>query len=178
MSFLIERDYKPSIRKSIRTIITGDDSDSQKDAEETAIEIVSTYLRSKYDVSKVFKSVDKFATGQQWSLGDLVYNSDKVYTALIDDPGDDLSDTDKWSKSDPRNRAIIMVVIDIALYYLHSNISPQNIPELRVKRYDDAISWLTKIQKELLIVELPLLDDTVVSNTYTLGSRKKVSDRW
>ena len=33
-------------------------------------------------------------------------------------------------------------MIDIALYHIHSRIAPRNIPDLRVKRYDDAKKWL------------------------------------
>lgn len=178
MRFLIDRDYAPAIRDYIRKIVTGDQNFTQTDAEEAAVEIASTYLRSKYDVAEVFKGVSVFTTGTQWNLGDMVYSQNKIYVALVNDPGDTLTDTAKWEPKDPRNKALVMVIVDIALYYLHSNLSPQNIPELRVKRYDDAIEWLSKVQKEMLIVDLPLLDPEVTSGTFTLGSRDKVSDRW
>ncbi len=37
---------------------------------------------------------------------------------------------------------IKQTTIDIALYHLHCRISPRNIPDLRVKRYENAKEWL------------------------------------
>lgn len=52
------------------------------------------------------------------------------------------TDTSKWIKGDSRNPQLVNYCVDIALYTLHSRIAPRNIPELRVKRYDEVIDWL------------------------------------
>jgi len=52
-----------------------------------------------------------------------------------------------WVAGDNRNQQMVNYLIDIVLYHLHSRISPRNIPELRVKRYDDAIAWLKQCAK-------------------------------
>lgn len=41
-----------------------------------------------------------------------------------------------------RDAQMLSVVVDIALYHLHSRIAPRNIPELRQSRYENALSWL------------------------------------
>lgn len=41
-----------------------------------------------------------------------------------------------------RDPQILQTTIDIALYHLHCRISPRNIPELRLNRYDNAKEWL------------------------------------
>lgn len=41
-----------------------------------------------------------------------------------------------------RDPQLVNYICDITLYHLHSRISPRNIPELRVTRYDNAIHWL------------------------------------
>jgi phage gp36-like protein len=41
-----------------------------------------------------------------------------------------------------RDPQILQITIDIALYHLHSRISQRNIPDIRVKRYDNAVQWL------------------------------------
>ncbi len=58
-----------------------------------------------------------------------------------------LTDITKWQLGDNRNPQMVNYVVDIALYTVHSRISPRNIPDLRVKRYDDAIMWLKSIAK-------------------------------
>ena len=52
------------------------------------------------------------------------------------------TNTTYWVAGDNRSQAMVMYIIDIALYHLHSRIAPRNIPDLRVKRYDDAIANL------------------------------------
>lgn len=37
------------------------------------------------------------------------------------------------------------MLADILLYNLHSSANPRNIPEFRIQRRDDAISWLKKV---------------------------------
>jgi len=41
-----------------------------------------------------------------------------------------------------RDPQMVMTIIDLALFHLHSRIAPRNIPELRQGRYDNAIQWL------------------------------------
>jgi hypothetical protein len=52
-----------------------------------------------------------------------------------------------WINGDNRSQQMVSCLIDIALYHLHKRIAPRNIPELRVKAYDDAIAWLKKAMK-------------------------------
>jgi hypothetical protein len=80
-------------------------------------------------------------------LGDLINGTSFICT------GDIVTTTTPWSggtdfipkyytKGDGRNQQMVGTMIDIALYHIHSRIAPRNIPDLRVKRYDDAKKWL------------------------------------
>jgi phage gp36-like protein len=66
-----------------------------------------------------------------------------------------LTDT-KWTKADNRSQQLVSYMVDIVLFHLHSRISPRNIPDLRVKRYDDAIKWLKSAGKGDITANLPL----------------------
>lgn len=55
-----------------------------------------------------------------------------------------------------RNPLIVMYMIDIALYHLFSNITPRNIPQIRIDRYDAAIRWLDKVAQGRINPNLPL----------------------
>lgn len=48
----------------------------------------------------------------------------------------------KWTPGDSRNADIINCFLNIVLFELHSRISPNNVPEVREKRYDDTMKWL------------------------------------
>lgn len=75
---------------------------------------------------------DTINSGKQWNSG----------TSYQVDAGTLPTDSSKWIMGDNRSQALVMYIVDIALYHVHSRIAPKNIPDLRVKRYDDAISSL------------------------------------
>lgn len=70
--------------------------------------------------------------------------------SLVTDPG-------KYTYGDNRNQQMVSYVIDLCLYHVHSRISPRNIPDLRVKRYDDAIAWLKMAGRGEITAALPLI---------------------
>lgn len=54
----------------------------------------------------------------------------------------DILDTTRWVAGDNRSKVVVRAVVSLALYYVHERISPRNIPDLRVKNYDDALDEL------------------------------------
>jgi phage gp36-like protein len=78
-----------------------------------------------------------------------------------------------------RNPLIIMYCIDILLYHMHSNITPNDIPQIRMDRYDRAIKWLQEVSQDKLNPTLPLDESNTGSGgSITLGGDKKVTERW
>ena len=67
------------------------------------------------------------------------------------------TNTTFYTKTDSRDQQMVLYLIDIVLYHLHARIAPRNIPELRVKRYDDAIDWLRMCAEGKVTPNLPLL---------------------
>jgi hypothetical protein len=72
-------------------------------------------------------------------------------------------DTAYWTKGDNRNQQIVLFLIDICLYHLHSRINPRNIPDLRKERYNGndpmdrggAIGWLKSVAHGNVMADLP-----------------------
>lgn len=104
----------------------------------------------------------------EYKVGDKVWYNDKVYTATASSialnpsltpevwgsgtaysvaAGTAPTDTSKWTAGDNRNQQLVNYLVDVVLYHLHSRIAPRNIPELRVKRYDDVLWWLKNAAK-------------------------------
>jgi hypothetical protein len=73
------------------------------------------------------------------------------------------TDATLWTKGDNRNQQIVMYLVDITLYHLHSRINPRQIPDLRKERYDGnnpqqnggAIAWLKRVAAGDLTADLP-----------------------
>jgi phage gp36-like protein len=77
-----------------------------------------------------------------------------------------------------RNPIVLMYLVDIVLYHLHTNISPRNIPELRGIRYEAAINWLKMVAKGDLNPDLPTLPDDNAEYLFSGGSNSKYSQHW
>lgn len=79
-----------------------------------------------------------------------------------------------------RNPLIVMYMIDIALYHLHSRVTPRMIPQIRIDRYDSAIEWLKMVAKGTISPDLPKKADaegeTVIPSRF--GSNDKLSHQW
>lgn len=143
-----------------------------------------TLLGTQYAMFYVTLPQPEFNLNKVYSVGDIVWYKDKVYTALLPTlllnhstqlqygeynqlPSNNIFPDDSiqglkywgtgtsfaltagtlptaigWTVGDNRNAQLVNYCIDVALYTAHSRIAPRNIPELRVKRYDDVIKWL------------------------------------
>jgi|SRR5690606_31827622 len=77
-----------------------------------------------------------------------------------------------------RHHLILMYLIDITLYHLHSNISPRNVPDLRAIRYEAAIDWLNRVASGKLNPDLPTLPDTDGDYYFSGSSNPKYSQQW
>ena len=67
------------------------------------------------------------------------------------------TNTTFWTPGDSRSQQLVTYIVDIALYHVHSRISPRNIPDLRVKRYDDAKAWLKMAGRGDITANIPML---------------------
>jgi hypothetical protein len=83
---------------------------------------------------------------QYWGVG-------APYSVLHENP----NDTTFFTKGDNRDPQMVLYLCDMVLYHLHTRIAPRNIPDLRVKRYDDAIAWLRMCAEGSVTPNLPLI---------------------
>jgi phage gp36-like protein len=58
-----------------------------------------------------------------------------------------------------RSAELVMYAVDMALYHLHSRISPGQVPAQRAERYQDAMEWLGKVAEGSWDAGLPLAGD-------------------
>lgn len=84
-----------------------------------------------------------------------------------------VTNTTYWTPGDNRSQQLVTVVVDIALYHLHSRIAPQNIPELRKDRYDNALTWLKQISRAELNAKMPEIKPAQGSNIRYGGEVKR-----
>lgn len=136
-------------------------------------------IGAQYDIYYVSLPESEWDYYKTYQVGDQVWYADKTYTCVVanlsvqpnEHPefwgtgttfstiGSDLySGSSVWIKADNRNQQMVNMMIDVALFHLHSRIAPRNIPDLRVKRYDDAVAWLKNVSRGTdITADLPLI---------------------
>jgi phage gp36-like protein len=83
------------------------------------------------------------------------------------------------SIGDNRNRTIVRYMIDIVLYDLFSRIAPEQMNELRLTRYEEAIQWLKDVRDGKISPDLPKnSDDLTVPKKNTFVSSKYPSQNF
>jgi phage gp36-like protein len=68
---------------------------------------------------------------------------------LAPDPGP------AWVQLDPRNAYLLLLLVDLTLYHVHSRNNPSKIPDLRRDRYDMALDWLKSARAGKMSTGLP-----------------------
>jgi hypothetical protein len=90
---------------------------------------------------------------------DEIGNPNTVYRALQDNQDVAVSDPDNWIQDDSRNPFLTTLFTDVVVYHLMSRSG--SIPDIRVKRYDDACKTLKAIAAGKVDIGLPLLTEEV-----------------
>lgn len=67
-----------------------------------------------------------------------------------------ITNTTYWTLGDARDQQMVTYITDLVLFHIHSRIAPRNIPDLRVKRYDDALNWFKMAATGEITPALPL----------------------
>lgn len=84
-------------------------------------------------------------------------------------------------ETDKRNRLVVMVTCDIALYHMSASMPQKMGAEVRKERYERAIKWLEGVQTGKIVPDLPTVngDDGEPANTgIVYGSQKKLRNNW
>ncbi|MDL2315046.1 DUF1320 domain-containing protein [Bacteroidales bacterium OttesenSCG-928-C19] len=101
-------------------------------------EILNVILR---DDEEILTLAEERAIGEMKSYLSARYDTEQIFN--------------KTGKE--RNSVVLMFAIDMVIYHLHCAHNPQKMADIRVKRYERAISWLKGVQALNINPDLPLL---------------------
>lgn len=106
---------------------------------------------------------------------------DQLYNVTAQAINQNPNDTNYFTPRDPRNQHLVQMFVDVLLYHLHSRINPRNIPEFRISRRDDVISYLKMVAdpRKNIQPDFPLLDKgTDKGHDITFGKSDQTSFRY
>lgn len=175
MIFIKQRDIDKSIRSENLASIIDADTSLLSTAELASITEFKSYLIGKYDVDVLFATVDDWKPATSYTENDVVYYStdDEFYICKVATTLNSPSVVTDWDVApDPRDPLVVEFMVDLILYRLHSRNAAKQIPEHRIVRRDDAVSFLKSAAKYTISVPWDQEPDTDAasltwgSNTY------------
>lgn len=98
---------------------------------------------------------DEFEYDYSDGAFDYVVAEGTVFYPIMNPNPTKLAEGVNITRDDPRNQNIVAHLSRIALYHLHSIISPTNISETRRWAYEDSIQWLYNASKFKINPQLP-----------------------
>jgi phage gp36-like protein len=75
--------------------------------------------------------------------------------------------------SEDRNSLLVARAVDMALYHLHSILSPRNIPDLRRDRYLEAVDLFKGVSKGTRFLSLPVKEVEGQTTLHLYGSNTR-----
>lgn len=101
-----------------------------------------------YTVPSNLLASPAYSASTNYVTGNYAQYSGSIYICISATTGQ--FDIDKWRAvwvlGDNRDMLMVTSIVDIALWYVHKRIAPNNIPDLRVDAYNVAIEWFRRIR--------------------------------
>jgi phage gp36-like protein len=177
--YLVIEDYRTQVRGDVLNIITNNDDNVRLDAEAAAQQEMESYLSSRFDLDLVFCRYPEYVTTDTYNTLQRVKHLNMVYEAKQDGITG-AWDASKWNFLFYRNHLVTMYLVDLVLYHVYSRLMPQQVPKLRMDRYDMVIGWLKSVAKGDLNPQLPRVKDSdglEQEKALTYGSGTKFKTR-
>ena len=188
--FVTKKDFERYITEENLDNITVTTNQVWIDSLSSVIEVVSSYLRFRYDTDNIF-NVFNHVPADTYLEGQSVIGSELIYVAIIDVPASTpITNTTFWKQTDTRNQAIVDIMVVFVLYAIYSRINGSEIPNWIQVLYDGGdsqqrggkLGYLKEIRKGTVSINLPLLADvedqtTQTGNAMSYGSATEVVKR-
>lgn len=166
--YLHPGDYSIQIRSEIKTLVGGADEKKLVLAEHAAVGQMKSWLKKRYDIAQIFFLMKgEHDQALAYSLGDLVYYKEagqsvedyKVYSANAAIPAATAWNASNWTLFTDRNPFVLLYLVDLTLYHLHSKDAARAIPKVREDRYQDALDWLKGVAEGVIDADLPQVSE-------------------
>lgn len=184
--YLSPADYSIQIRSEIKTLLSGASDRKMIIAETAAVNEMKSYLKRRYDVDNIFFLLKgEYDNATPYIIDNRVYYKPdpidpdedyQVYVNIQDGTGQAPTVPVYWSLDTARNPFVILKLVDIVLYHLHSKEAARAMPKIREDRYQDALDWLKMVGKGTIDADLPLLPDESDTNQEIRFGSKTLED--
>ncbi len=194
--YLHPGDYSIQIRNDITAILTGDKETIMAMAEAARVSFMKGEFARRYDVAKIFRLMAEFEPLRTYAPAAIADDSEmvfykpaaagadeyKIYQPLAQTVAGESPETNplKWQEYGGRNPFVVLKLVDLISYDLHSKHARRAMPETVRERYLEARDWVTRVGDGLIDADLPLLDaeTEAAASDIRYNSHEAEDNRW
>lgn len=171
--FITDKDMELGMKRYFIDQVTIGATHVLKTVEAAAVSIMKAKLNNRYDLTKVYPSMPEWSSSKAYAIGDYSFKSDKIYKAKIANTNKDpLTNTSEWEENDPRDQFLVVLCVNITLYFLLERVNPRKLSDDIANGYVSALEWLDEVKMGNENPVLPLLEDG--ASTIPYGSNEKL----
>lgn len=123
-------------------------ADTEQWSEKTAYTVGQTVKIETAKVRRFFRCI------QNNTDKDPLSEANNLFWAEVLTFTENPTNANYWVAGDNRDAMLMKTAIDLTLFECYHRVQPRNVPEMRIIAKEDAISWLTKIQKGHISLDL------------------------
>lgn len=171
MRYLHPGDYSIQVRNEIANLISENNQDIIIKAEDARVAYLRGEWALKYDVDQIFRAMSEWDASRAYAapvapaLPELVYYKKstetyedyRVYAVAQNTTAGQSPETQpaKWQAYN-RNPFVVLKLVDLILYDLHSKYARRAMPQIVEDRYNQAEAWVQRVRDGLTNPDLPI----------------------
>lgn len=150
--------------------------DLVEDMEDRAIDMIKNYTRSRYDIDFELRAYNTtYYPDSTSGIVEVCDINNANTTCVLNDQERILIAPDEvkvWDKAsglflkDDRSITLRSMVLDVLIYELSQRVSPRQMNQITVDRYDRTVDMLEKATKGYISLDLRKKNDTANKNVY------------
>lgn len=194
--YLHPGDYSIQVRNEIANLLSENKENILVLAEQARVSYMRGEFARRYDTASIFPLLNEFNVTTPYSpavapaTGPFIYfkfagagpDEHKVYVPLVATAAGESPEThpNKWQHYSGRNPFVVLKLVDLILYDLHSKYARRAMPQTVVDRYNEAKEWVTRVGDGRIDADLPVLSTELAAETTDIrySSHEAEDHRW
>ena len=194
--YLHPGDYSIQVRNEIATLLSENKDTILQMAENARVSYMRGEFARRYDTAAIFRLMAEFDPAATYApavvpaTGPYIYfkpaaagaDAYKIYVPVSATAAGESPETHaiKWQEYSGRNPFVVLKLVDLILYDLHSKYARRVMPQTVIDRYNEAKEWVTRVGDGLIDADLPEISTETASESSDIrfGSHEAEDNRW
>jgi hypothetical protein len=194
--YLHPGDYSIQVRNEITTLLSENKETVMAMAEKARVSYMKGEFARRYDTASIFRLMAVWDAARAYTVAVAPALPELIFFKLAGQPVDEYkvyfpvaatgagespeTHANKWSEYSGRNPFVILKLVDLVLYDLHSKYARRAMPQTVIDRYKEAVEWVTRVGDGLIDADLPAIaaETEAQSSDIRYNSHEAEDNRW